>query len=138
MRDRLHTPLMIEATRSTPHVHFDPDTGVLRMRGEAYPENAMLFYQPVLEWLSAYLHKEEQTPIVMELELVYFNSSSSKILLDIFDALDLAAGRGRQVRVNWRYHEENETAEECGEEFKEDILHLTFNLLPHGDEGPGA
>lgn len=42
--------LEISATRSTPHVIFDPEQGVMSMKGDAYPENAASFFRPVLDW----------------------------------------------------------------------------------------
>ena len=65
----------------------------------------------------------------LNLEIIYLNSSSSKILLNLFDMLDDAARRGQEIVINWRYHEESETALECGEEFAEELTTAKFNLV---------
>jgi hypothetical protein len=125
-------PLILEQTRYTPEVRFDASAPSLIMRGESYPENAAAFFTPVLRWLETHL-TEGDSPVVLDLTITYFNSSSSKALLDIMDILDQAAAKGRQVSINWHYHEENDMALEYGEDFQEDMAHVTLNLLAFQD-----
>ncbi|MEW5772247.1 MAG: DUF1987 domain-containing protein [Thermodesulfobacteriota bacterium] len=121
--------LIIEASKSSPRIHFDPRSHVLEMSGESYPENAAKFYAPVFAWLDEYLARPGEDPVSVNLAISYFNSSSSKALMNLFDMLDEACRAGRRITVNWRYDPENETAQECGEEFKEDVCDLSFNLV---------
>ncbi len=122
--------LSIAATKSSPNIHFDPTSDKLHISGESYPENCNLFYQPMFAWLQEYLQAETTQRVTLDMEIIYFNSSSSKIFMDLFDMLDESAATGRvHIEVNWWYHRENEIALECGEEFQEDIQHLQFNLL---------
>jgi hypothetical protein len=100
----------------------------LEIKGESYPENSATFYSPMLEWLSAFLQQAEGA-VHVDIELIYFNSSSSKILMNFFDMLDEAAQKGVQVSVSWKYHEDNDIALECGEEFQEDVEHVAFDLI---------
>jgi hypothetical protein len=128
-------PLIIKKTRSSLAVHFDPDSGVLRMQGESYPENAGKFFEPVLGWLEAYLQQADQdAQVAMDMDIVYFNSSSSKALMDLFILLEDAGAAGKRVSVTWRYHPENEIAQECGEEFAEDCASVRFHLAPYETE----
>lgn len=122
--------LIIEPTKSTPLIDFDPVSRVLLLKGESYPEYAAKFYGPVFSWLTAFFEEgcEEQT-VTVNIEITYFNSSSSKALMNIFDILEEAAEKGNNVVVNWRYDKENEAAEECGEEFMEDLEHVKFNMV---------
>ena len=121
--------LVIQGTKYTPEVVFDAGRNILKITGYSYPENAAAFYGPVMEWLHAYLEQGGQEPIGVSMELIYFNSSSSKILLDLFDLLDDYAEKGLPISVNWIYDAENESAYECGQEFEEDIEHLKFELV---------
>jgi hypothetical protein len=121
--------LIVEATKSTPYVHFDAGKRLLEITGESYPENAAKFYGPLFDWLRRFLDSGNSEPLEVNLEIIYFNSSSSKALMVFFEMLEEAAVKGMQIVANWRYHEDNETALECGEEFKEDIPTLTFNLV---------
>ncbi|MBI5248525.1 MAG: DUF1987 domain-containing protein [Desulfomonile tiedjei] len=121
--------LVLEATKSSPSIFFDAEKGVLEIKGKSYPENAAKFFSPVLDWLKEYLASAETGNTVVNMEIIYLNSSSSKAFLNLFDVLESAAKNGQQVVVNWRYHEENETALECGEEFREELQSVIFNLV---------
>ncbi len=119
---------MIDKTKSTPEINFDINSGTLWIKGESFPENAAKFYTPILNWIKEYL-KKSTSEMVFEFEIIYFNSSTSKIFMTLFDLLDDEVQDGKKVVVNWRCDKENETAIECGEEFKEDLELLPFNIL---------
>ena len=52
------------------------------------------------------------------------------MLLDLFDRLETEVVENQKnIVVNWIYDPENESALEYGEEFKEDLERLTFNLV---------
>jgi len=121
--------LVIQGSKYTPEIAFDDGRNLLEIKGYSYPENAAAFYAPVMEWLNAYLKQGGRESIGIGIELIYFNSSSSKILLDLFDLLDEYAGKGHSISVRWIYDRENESAYECGQEFEEDIEHLNFELV---------
>lgn len=121
--------LVIARTDSTPEIRFDISTRVLEVRGESYPENTAEFYAPVFEWIKACLEETSSQPITVNMEIVYFNSSSSKALMNLFDLLNAAVEEGKTISVNWIYDADNESALEYGEEFKEDVESLPFNLV---------
>lgn len=120
--------LIIEKTKSTPEINFNTVSGLLQIKGESFPENVVKFYAPIIDWLKNYISTETRD-IVLEFEIVYFNSSTSKVFMTIFDLLDLAVGNGKSIKVKWLCDNENETAIECGEEFKEDIELLPFEIV---------
>lgn len=120
----------VAATKQTPSVDFNAATHTLTILGESYPENIAEFSTPFFNWLERYLAESQQQLFTLDIELTYFNSSSSKMLLDLFARLETEVGtQQRNIVVNWIYVEENESALEYGEEFKEDLTHLTFNLV---------
>lgn len=121
--------LNIDKTYSTPMIKFDSDTGKLMISGESFPENASRFYTPVLQWIRDYIGELDSQEVEVTFEISYFNSSTSKVFLNIFGLLEEAAEEGRNIAVNWRCSKENESAIECGEEFKEDLEKLPFNII---------
>lgn len=121
-------PLCIPATKSSPSVDFDPKGGRLTIKGESYPENCGRFYDALFTGLGEYLAWKDAPPLLVDMEIIYFNSSTSKTFMDLFDMLDEAVQDGKSVEVVWHYHEENEIALECGEEFQEDVSVLPFHL----------
>jgi len=127
------TKYSVQATKSSPQIDFDPDTMLFEIKGESYPENCWGFYSPMFEWLEDFFGKTNRDCVEINMEILYFNSSSSKTFMDFFDMLDDQAERGKNIVVNWRYHEENEPAMECGEEFMEDVNNIKFNLIEFTD-----
>lgn len=111
--------LCLEPTLSSPMVQTDWDAGILRMKGESYPENSFELYSSIQTWLEGFLEAGAQ-PLQLELELNYLNTSSVRAMIDLFDQLQAAADAGRQVSVNWYHDPRNPRAAELGEEFRED------------------
>ena len=121
----------IEATNQTPEVCFYTDINTIEFKGESYPENILEFSVPVFSWLEEYLEQLKEQTFTVNIELTYFNSSSSKMLLDLFDRLEEEVSeKGKNIVVNWLYDVENDSALEYGEEFQEDLETLVFNLVP--------
>lgn len=122
--------LHLDATQYTPEISLDPN-GVIAFTGKSYPENTFDFYQPVMEWLDQYFGNELPERTVVNMEIIYFNSSSSKLFFDMFDMME-EAGSAHALEVNWIYDPENESAREAGEDFIEDFEKLTINLIEKG------
>ncbi|MFP6562218.1 DUF1987 domain-containing protein [Paraburkholderia sp. B3] len=122
--------LFIAATATSPEIDFRFDQNVLALRGESYPENAAAFYAPIMEQLNAWLAGCADAAITVDVTLTYFNSSSTKMLFGMFDALDRAATSGNRVEVNWYRDEEDETILEFGEELQTDFTAIKFNDCP--------
>jgi len=123
--ENLHT----EATKYTPEINLDAQKGLLSFSGKSYPENTFDFYRSTMEWLNRYFAEETQEKTVIEMDIIYFNSSSSKLFFDLFDILEEAHEDGKDITVRWLYDAENENALEAGEDFKEDFESLDFNLI---------
>jgi len=121
--------LNIEASKSSPAVTYEAESKTLEITGECYPENAVKFFTPIFQWLEKEVTSLDTPLLTVNLNISYFNSSTSKALMNFFDMLEEAHEKGKKIVVNWIYMEENETAQECGEEFQEDLETLPFNLI---------
>jgi Ser-tRNA(Ala) deacylase AlaX len=121
--------LLIEKTNSTPNINFNYDMRKLIISGESFPENAAKFYEPVITWIKEYLGCTGEEETEVEFEIIYFNSSTSKIFMNIFSLLDEEVQEGKNIIINWIASEDNEAAIECGEEFKEDLEDIEFNII---------
>lgn len=120
------TNISIEPTKYTPKIIMDADNGTIEISGKSYPENTFEFYAPVITWLEEYFNNPKETT-TLNMEIIYFNSSTSKLLFDLFDFLE-DKSESYNIIINWIYDEENETALEAGEEFMEDFETLNINL----------
>ncbi|MBB3219609.1 DUF1987 domain-containing protein [Pseudoduganella umbonata] len=127
-------PFFLPASPTSPEVSFEFSRHHLSIRGESYPENAAAFYGPVLDRLRAYLALCDGQSIDVHVALAYFNSSSTKMLFALFDALNEAAIFGNEVRLHWYRDEEDETILEFGQELQDDFAALEFVdcILPAG------
>jgi len=125
--------MFIKQTKYTPLILFDADNHTLEIRGESYPEDTSIFYTPVFRWLETYLAEfSGKQTITLNMEMIYYNSNSSRSLMNILDMLQDASMDGKKIVINWYYHKDNEMALENGEEFREDLESLTFNLVRTG------
>ena len=121
--------LTIAATELTPSVSMDYTAKKIEIWGESYAEDTAAFYAPIFQWIDHYLADKHQRSLKLDFRMVYLNSSTSKMFMDLFENLDEAVRDGRDIVVNWRYDEDNEMSLMYGEEFKADVEGLSFHLI---------
>jgi hypothetical protein len=66
--------------------------------------------------------------MVWKFKLEYFNTASSKIILDILMKLEEINEKGTNVIVQWHYDQKDNDMMEAGEEYK-DLVGLTFEMV---------
>lgn len=116
-----------EASPKTPKLQFDGATGEFEISGRSIPENSIDHFRPLLVWLEEYIKDPaEHTSLIIRLE--YFNTSSSKCLVEIFRKLERLKDNGGSTSVVWYYDEEDEDMHESGMDFKE-IIRLPIEML---------
>lgn len=119
--------IFIAASASTPEIDFRFDERVLYIKGEAYPENAALFWGELITAIKTFIDEDDsRDPVIVEVALTYFNSSSTKMLFSLFDALNEMAAGETPVLLNWYHDEDDDTIYEFGQELCEDFDSLTF------------
>ena len=112
----------------TPYIHFDSNNGNFELKGKSIPENSVIFYKPLFEWLDGYIQKPASAT-VLNIQLDYFNTSSSKCVVDLFKKLESIHKNAKgEVTINWLYNEDDEDMQEAGEDYKS-IIKLPFNLV---------
>jgi len=120
-------PIIIEGRPKTPSIKFDTRDGVFEIKGRSIPENSVEFYKPLNEWLDQYM----QTPLdktVVNIRLEYFNTSSSKCILDVFKRLEAIHRSKHDVVINWFYEEDDEDMLEAGEDY-DSIIKVPFKMI---------
>ena len=113
-----------EGSAKTPVVEFSSN-GELLLKGRSIPENSIEFYKPLIEWLESYSESPNSTT-VLSVQLEYFNTSSSKCILDVFKKLESVSGS--EITVKWHYQEDDEEMLEAGEDY-EAIIDLPFEMI---------
>lgn len=124
--------IKIEGTPKTPTVLFDPD-GTIELKGRSIPENSIEFYKPIIAWLDDYNNNAKpETNVIIQLE--YFNTSSSKCILDVFKKLEaIQTGGNSNVLINWHYEEDDEDMLEAGEDYQA-IINVPFKMIEIEEE----
>ena len=118
--------MIFEAGQRTPQVEFTATSCLIR--GECYPENISEWSDPVLKALEECVGNDE-SEFIVDIELYYFNSSSAKFLFDFFEFLEESAEGGKSIAINWRYRAEDDTMQEAGEDFQEDMEACTYKMV---------
>jgi hypothetical protein len=114
--------LHLEGTEDTPKIILDKKNGIMEISGRSLPEDSAEFYKPVLVWIEGYAQSPNpSTDFIFKLE--YFNTGSSKLILDVLYALEDIQG----IKVQWYFHEEDEDMEEAGQEFSE-LVKIPFEF----------
>ncbi len=119
--------LFIEGTAKTPAVRFDGDQGLIEIKGRSIPENSIEFYKPLVDWLEKYT-KTPKSQTKVNIQLEYFNTSSSKCILDVFKKLETIHKSNNEVAINWYYEEDDEDMLEAGEDY-ESIIRIPFKMI---------
>jgi hypothetical protein len=106
--------LHLEGTEETPQVTLDKKKGLFEISGRSLPEDASSFYKPVIRWIDSYaLGPNPVTEFIFKLD--YFNTASSKLILDLLSALEKVGG----TTIHWYFNDDDEDMEEAGEDFSE-------------------
>ena len=115
--------IQLEGTAKTPHVAFHDAPLSMEISGRSIPENSIAFYTPLLEWVDEHLKGGGALDVSIRLE--YFNTSSSKCLMDLLKRVEQSPA---EATVLWYYEEEDEDMLEAGEDY-DAIIDMPFRLI---------
>lgn len=121
-------PINIAKTTRTPQIDFDFVNHRFVIAGESYPEDVAAFYGPLLQRIAEYFDGLTGATISFRFELIYFNSSTAKIVMELFEAIEEAAVCGNKVTITWVYEAGDDNIKDLGQEFAEEVSHAEFVL----------
>ena len=116
-----------QKTDMTPYVLIDESKRYMKLEGESYHSNILEFFEDIRIWLDIFL-KTDFDHFTFDCQLIYFNSSTVKLLLNLLRDMEHSKNSDRIV-VNWIASGDNKMIIECGEDFQEDLKNLTFNIV---------
>ncbi len=120
-------PYIVKQSSKTPLISFDP-RGNFELKGKSIPENTVLFYKPLFEWIDNYI-KNPAPKTILNIQLDYFNTSSSKSIVDLFKKMEQISKNGNsETAINWLYNIEDDDMLEAGEDYKS-IIKIPFNIV---------
>ena|ERR1700741_5056040 len=117
-----------EQSPKTPLINFDPASGDFSISGKSIPENSVLYYKPLFEWLDAYINAPA-AKTTLNIQLDYFNTSSSKCIVDLFKRMEMISKNGKgEAIINWMHNEQDDDMLEAGEDYRS-IIKIPFNIV---------
>ena len=116
--------LHIQETNDSPEVVLDQQGNRFEISGKSLPKDVLQFYQPVLDWLNEYRNKPKPFTRI-DFKLTYFNTASSKLILDIMMILEEMKEEGNGVLVKWISPASDEDMQEAGREYQ-DLVNVPF------------
>ena len=119
--------LFIKESEDSPKIEFDSENKVFEISGRSLPENAIGFYEPLLQWLDQYSTNPVDGTIV-NFKLEYFNTSSAKQLAKILLLLEKMSVKGHKVVINWHYQKEDTDMYASGNRFSK-LISLNFSFI---------
>ena len=115
-----------KGTFFVPNVHFSAETGVCELDGESYLEDTFTFYKPLVDWVKEYAASGNS--ITLNVGLTYFNTASSRSILDLLQELKQYKDNGGDVTINWAIKDWDEDMQQEVEDFAMDA-DLPINIL---------
>ncbi|MBQ3634301.1 MAG: DUF1987 domain-containing protein [Bacteroidales bacterium] len=115
-------------TERSPLVTFDGRELVIK--GRSFMDNAIEFYRNLI----ARIGSLEFSSLDVSVHLNYFNTSSSKCLLELFRTLERINRTGKPVSVFWYYTDGFSDMEEAGEDYRDLMEGLKFELVEVDEE----
>lgn len=120
--------LEFKETRDTPEVLLDKKNNQFKISGNSLPEDSAKFFYPILDWIQEYIKDpNKSTHLICKFE--YFNSSSAKMIYQIFIELEKIKDTENEVKISWHYESEDKLIEEKGLEYQS-ILDIPFEMIP--------
>lgn len=120
-------PFSIEGKQKTPTIKFEADKKLISISGKSIPENHSSFYAPFLSWLDDYI-KDPLDYTEVKIQLEYFNTSSSKVILNIFRKLEDIIRNGKKIDIKWYYEEDDYDMKDCGDDYQSMII-IPFEMI---------
>lgn len=126
--------LNIEATSHSPKVHFDPEQYLFEISGESRPENATVFYKPILSWIKEIEDVLDRNSDAFsndfrfDFRFDYFNSTSAKFILDFCKKLGQLHSKGLKISVRWIYEEDDDDMLAVGKEMSR-MAKISFEFV---------
>jgi len=120
--------IKINGSDRSPEINFGFGANVFLLKGESYTEDITAFYDPVISKLEEHLAGLTGATVQFTCELIYFNSSTAKVLMGLFETFEETASDGNDVTVIWIHETDDDNMKEIGEEFGEDLEHANFEL----------
>lgn len=124
--------LEIIETRDTPYVRFSLEEGCCEINGKSFPPDVTKFFSPLESWVEK-LKDISFEKMTLKIVLDYYNTASSKMILNILYLFEDLYAEKKNVKVEWYYPVDDEDMLDAGEEF-EGLVNVPFEHIEYEKE----
>jgi organic radical activating enzyme len=121
--------LIIEEKDGYPKVILDKGREIFLFSGKSLPENAKDFYSRIVDWLDDY-SKDPLKKTKVTYKMDYFNTASSKRILDVLEKFEEIHEKGNEVQIEWYYLDIDEDMLHAGQEYA-NIVNVPMELISY-------
>jgi len=82
-----------------PGVDFNFDTCICVLSEESYMEESYSFYKPLMDWIREFF--KYKNTLDFNFKFTYFNTSTSKMIIEILELLEQKKAEGNNITINW-------------------------------------
>lgn len=121
--------ISIKGTQETPEILLDSSKGIFELSGKSLPEDVKEFYNPILKWFDEY-SKSPNKQTIVKIKMDYFNTASSKMILELFEVVQKVHASGNETIIEWYYQEDDEDMQDAGQDYS-DLIEIPFKLISY-------
>jgi len=114
-------------TNTLPKINYDEMAGTVKIEGRSISSDAEIYFNEFLPYFEDCI-KRNPMDLILNLDLEYFNTKTSKILMSFFNIAKTVENKGFTVKVNWYYEEGDEDMQDAGDDY-ESLTKLDFNII---------
>ena len=115
-----------EKTNRMPGVSLDAKNHAMLLEGEAYPEDVAAAFEPLITSISTTLADSGKTPMTVKFQLQYFNSGSSRKILEIIKMIDAS---DTAHNIEWLADPEDDEMIDHGNRFSRAVSKVGFTVV---------
>ena len=115
-----------EKTNRMPGVSLDAENHAVLLEGEAYPEDVAAAFEPLMTSISTTLAESGETPMTVKFQLQYFNSGSSRKILEIIKMIDAS---DTAHNIEWLADPEDDEMIDHGNRFSRAVSKVGFTVV---------
>ncbi len=123
--------LILQSTEDTPLIHFSPEESKFLIEKSSLPENAVEFYDPIINWLKEY-HNDPNPITVFDFSLEYLNTASSKQIFEVIMTINKLA-EVSDVSIRWHYDSIDEDMMGLGKRFSH-LVNVKFEFIEYEND----
>jgi len=114
-------------TNTLPKINYDEMAGTVKIEGRSISSDAEIYFNEFLPYFEDCI-KRKPMDLILNLDLEYFNTKTSKILMSFFNIAKTVENEGFTIKVNWYFEEGDEDMEDAGGDY-ESLTKLDFNII---------